>query len=122
GSARSRQRPGPRPRAQELRRRVPVYYSLFDGMSADGRDVRDLPLRERKRILRDLIAFAGPLRFATHRNRNGEAYFAQACRWGWEGLIANPADAPYRAGRGHDCPKFKTLNSQECADVRVTPP
>ena len=82
-------------------------------MYADGRDVRRLPLRDRKRILRELITFGGPLRFATHHNRDGEAYFAQACRWGWEGLIAKRADAPYRAGRGHDWLKFKCLNGQE---------
>jgi DNA ligase D-like protein (predicted ligase) len=107
------QRLGQRQPGQELVRRVPVYYYLFDVMYADGRDVRGLPLRERKRILRDLLSFAGPLRFATHRNRNGEAYFVQACRWGWEGLIAKRADAPYRAGRGHDWLKFKCLNGQE---------
>ena len=111
--ARLQQRLGQRHPDPELRRQVPVYYYLFDVMYADGRDVRDLPLRERKRILRDLITFAGPLRFATHRNRDGEAYYAQACRWGWEGLIAKRADAPYRAGRGHDWLKFKCLNGQE---------
>ena len=111
--AQLQQRLGQRHPGQELLRRVPVYYYLFDIMYADGRDVRDLPLRERKRILRDVIAFAGPLRFATHRNRNGEAYYVQACRWGWEGLIAKRAEAPYRAGRGHDWLKFKCLNGQE---------
>lgn len=111
--AQLQQRLGQRHPDQELVRRVPVYYYLFDVMYADGRDVRDLPLRERKRILRDLVSFSGPLRFATHRNRNGEAYYAQACRWGWEGLIAKRADAPYRAGRGHDWLKFKCLNGQE---------
>lgn len=96
-----------------LLRAAPVYYYLFDVMVAGGRDVRHLPLRQRKTILRDLLTFAGPLRFATHRNRDGEAYFVQACRWGWEGLIAKRADAPYRAGRGRDWLKFKCLNSQE---------
>ena len=107
------QRLGVREPGEELRRSIPVYYYLFDVMWADGRDIRQLPLRDRKKILRDLMAFAGPLRFATHRNRDGEAYFVEACRWGWEGLIAKRADAPYRAGRGHDWLKFKCLNSQE---------
>jgi DNA ligase D-like protein (predicted ligase) len=111
--AQLQQRLGQRHPGPELRRRVPVYYYLFDVMWAGGRDIRDLPLRERKRILRDLLTFIGPLRFATHRNRDGEAYFAQACQWGWEGLIAKRADAPYRAGRGRDWLKFKCLNSQE---------
>ena len=107
------QRLGQRHPDPALRRAVPVYYYLFDVMYADGRDVRGLPLRDRKKILRDLITFGGPLRFATHHNRDGEAYYVQACRWGWEGLIAKRADAPYRAGRGHDWLKFKCLNGQE---------
>jgi bifunctional non-homologous end joining protein LigD len=107
------QRLGVRQPDAGLRRSVPVYYYLFDVMYADGRDVRQLPLRERKVILRKLLTFGGPLRFATHRNRDGAAYFADACRWGWEGLIAKRADAPYRAGRGHDWLKFKCENSQE---------
>jgi bifunctional non-homologous end joining protein LigD len=111
--SRLQQRLGLRRPDAGLVRQVPVYYYLFDVMYAGGRDVRQLPLRERKAILRRLLTFAGPLRFATHRNRNGEAYFADACRWGWEGLIAKRADAPYRAGRGHDWLKFKCENSQE---------
>jgi DNA ligase D-like protein (predicted ligase) len=107
------QRLGVRQPGEDLRRSVPVYYYLFDVMYAAGRDLRPLPLRDRKRILRGLLTFAGPLRFATHRNRDGGAYFADACRWGWEGLIAKRADAPYRAGRGHDWLKFKCENSQE---------
>jgi DNA ligase D-like protein (predicted ligase) len=111
--ARLQQRLGMRHPDAELRRRVPVYYYLFDVMYADGRDVRQLPLRDRKRILRDLLTFSGPLRFTTHRNRDGEAYWAEACQNGWEGLIAKRADAPYRAGRGRDWLKFKCENSQE---------
>ena len=107
------QRLGVRQPDPGLVRQVPVYYYVFDVMYADGADIRHLPLRDRKAILRKLLTFGGPLRFATHHNRDGEAYFAQACRWGWEGLIAKRADAPYRGGRGRDWLKFKCLNSQE---------
>jgi DNA ligase D-like protein (predicted ligase) len=111
--AQLQQRLGVRHPDAELVRKIPVYYYVFDVMYSDGNDIRRLPLRDRKAILRKLLSFAGPLRFATHHNREGEAYFAQACRWGWEGLIAKRADAPYRAGRGHDWLKFKCLNGQE---------
>jgi len=107
------QRLGVRRPDAELVRKIPVYYYVFDVMYADGDDIRQFTLRDRKAILRKLVTFSGPLRFATHHNRDGEAYFTQACRWGWEGLIAKKADAPYRAGRGHDWLKFKCLNSQE---------
>jgi DNA ligase D-like protein (predicted ligase) len=99
----------------ELRARIPVYYYLFDIMFSGGQDVRDRPLRERKELLRQQFSFAaaGPLRFTEHRGTDGEAYYQQACRDGWEGLIAKRADAPYRAGRSKDWLKFKCEGGQE---------
>jgi bifunctional non-homologous end joining protein LigD len=101
-------RPGP-----ELRRRVPVYYYLFDVLYADGNDVRARPLRERKDILADVISFGDPLRFTEHRDTEGEEYYAEACRLGWEGLIAKLAGSPYQAGRSRDWLKFKCQAGQE---------
>jgi bifunctional non-homologous end joining protein LigD len=107
------QRLGVRDPSAELRRRVPVCYYLFDVLHADGADLRQLPLVERKNRLRELFAFADPLRFTTHRDRDGVAYWEWACRKGWEGLIAKRADAPYRAGRSRDWLKFKCENNAE---------
>jgi len=107
------QRLGVRDPSAELRRRVPVFYYLFDVLHADGTDLRPLPLIERKELLRELFAFADPLRYTTHRDRDGVAYWEQACRQGWEGLIAKRADAAYRAGRSRDWLKFKCENNSE---------
>jgi bifunctional non-homologous end joining protein LigD len=111
--SRLQQRLGVRDPRPSLIAQVPVYYYLFDLMWADGRDLRSEPLRERKRLLRELLTFSGPLRFTEHRDTQGEAYFREACAKGWEGLIAKRADAPYRAGRGRDWLKFKCENGQE---------
>src|SRR5262249_35689566 len=92
---------------------VPVCYYVFDVLWADDHDLRPRPLRERKQILRDLLTFAGPLRFTEHVDTDGEAYFRQACASGWEGGIAKRADAPYRAGRSRDGRKFKCESGQE---------
>ena len=100
--------PGP-----ELVERVPVFFYLFDVLWADGRDVRPRPLVERKDILRAVLTFGDPLRFAEHRTQDGEAYYAQACASGWEGLVVKRGDAPYRAGRSRDWLKFKCQNNQE---------
>ncbi len=107
------QRLGVRSPSEELRAAVPVFYYLFDVLWADGQDVRQLPLRERKQVLRKLLSFGGPLRYTTHRRQDGEAYYAQACASGWEGLVVKRADAPYRSGRSHDWLKFKCQNNQE---------
>jgi bifunctional non-homologous end joining protein LigD len=92
---------------------VPVYYYVFDVLHAGGRDVRQLPLTGRKQILRAALAFKDPLRFTEHRDTEGEAFYAEACRDGWEGLIAKRADAPYRSGRTKDWLKFKCESGQE---------
>jgi DNA ligase D-like protein (predicted ligase) len=97
----------------ELIRRVPVYYYLFDIVYADGADLRRQPLLERKRVLRRLLSFGGPLRFSTHRTGQGEAHWREACQKGWEGVIAKRADSLYRSGRTRDWLKFKCENSQE---------
>ena len=98
---------------QRLLRKVPVFYYIFDVLYADDQDVRPRPLRERKDLLRGVLAFTDPLRFTEHRDTDGEAFYAEACRLGWEGLIAKRADAPYRAGRSRDWLKFKCDTNQE---------
>jgi len=55
--------------------------------------VRRRPLRERKPLLAWLLSFDGPLRFAEHRDGNGEPYWEDACAQGWEGLVAKRAAA-----------------------------
>ncbi|HUC56500.1 MAG TPA: non-homologous end-joining DNA ligase [Streptosporangiaceae bacterium] len=107
------QRLGVREPSPDLVARVPVVYFLFDVLWADGHDVRERPLTERKEILRDLLGFGGPLRFAEHRDGNGEPFWDDACARGWEGLIAKRASSRYQAGRTRDWLKFKCVSSQE---------
>jgi len=111
--SRLQRRLGVRDPAPALRAEVPVCIYLFDVLWAGGGDVRPRPLLERKRLLRGLLSFSGPLRFTEHRDTDGEAYYREACQRGWEGIIAKRVDAPYRAGRSRDWLKFKCLNGQE---------
>ena len=101
---------------------VPVYLYLFDILWLDGHDVRELPLRTRKRLLRDGLTYGGPLRLSPHRNEHGVAYFEEACRKGWEGVIAKRADSPYRETRSKDWLKFKCAQGQELVIGGFTAP
>jgi DNA ligase D-like protein (predicted ligase) len=98
---------------QRARNHVPVFYYVFDLLWLDGYDVRKLPLRARKRLLRDALTFNGPVRLTPHRNEAGEKLFEEACRKGWEGLIAKRADSAYTAQRSRDWLKFKCEQGQE---------
>ena len=88
----------------------------------DGEDVRGLPLRERKALLRDALTWDDPLRLTEYRNEAGEAMFAEACSSGWEGVIAKRADSVYTDKRSRDWLKFKCEHGQELVIGGFTPP
>jgi bifunctional non-homologous end joining protein LigD len=104
------------------REAVPAFLYVFDVLHLDGFDTTALPLRARKSLLRAALSFRDPLRFTTHRRRDGEKLFADACRRGWEGLVAKRADAPYTHGRSRDWLKFKCSASQELVIGGYTAP
>jgi bifunctional non-homologous end joining protein LigD len=92
---------------------VAVYYYLFDLLELDGHDLRSLPLLKRKSTLRSAVDFKGRLRFTPHRRGDGEQALQEACRRGWEGLIAKRADSAYVATRSRDWLKLKCIRAQE---------
>ena len=107
---------------QRAERPVAIFYYVFDLLQLGGYDVTALPLRARKALLRRALAFHGPVRLTPHRNRDGEKLYREACRKGWEGLIAKRADAPYVHGRSHDWLKFKCSAEQELVIGGYTAP
>jgi bifunctional non-homologous end joining protein LigD len=107
---------------QRGERPTPVFFYVFDILRVAGEDVTNEPLRARKALLRQTLGFADPIRMTAYRNRDGEAFFAEACRKGWEGLIAKRADAPYTHGRSRDWLKFKCTAEQELVVGGYTAP
>lgn len=98
---------------QALASGIPVYYYLFDLLHLDGEDTTQVPLIERKKMLRTAFRFDDPLRFTTHRVKNGETAFRTACERGDEGVIAKRAEAPYEGRRSTAWLKFKCSRDQE---------
>ena len=101
---------------------IAVFYYLFDIMHLDGEATTDLPLRCRKRLLRRTFQFSDPLRYTTHRVKDGEAAFGAACKRGDEGVIAKLADARYEGRRSPNWLKFKCSRDQEFVIVGYTAP
>jgi DNA ligase D-like protein (predicted ligase) len=90
----------------------PLLY-LFDILHLAGTDTTALPQRARKALLRDALRWDDPVRLTVHRGGDGPALHREACRKGWEGLIAKRADAPYVHGRSRDWLKLKCDAAQE---------
>lgn len=101
---------------------VPAFYYLFDIIYFEGYDLRNLPLRYRKEVLSRGIVFKDPLRFTPHIEREGINYYRQACRNGWEGVIAKRYDSPYVSVRSKDWLKFKCVSEQELVIGGFTEP
>jgi DNA ligase D-like protein (predicted ligase) len=101
---------------------IEVFIYVFDLLELDGRDLTGLPLRERKALLRSSLEFHGPVRYTPHRNEKGEKLFLEACRKGWEGLIAKRADSPYVHSRSGDWLKLKCSFEQELVIGGFTAP
>lgn len=111
--ARLQQRMGLTDPATVQASRVAVYFYAFDVVYAAGCDVTQVALRDRKALLKRLLAFGGRLRYASHRNRDGEAAWREACERGLEGVIAKNGDSAYQHSRSPDWLKFKCVNEQE---------
>jgi bifunctional non-homologous end joining protein LigD len=101
---------------KEGRRDAFVYY-VFDLLHLDGRDLRELPLIERKAELKRLIdaakAAGNTIRYSEHFDEDGALVLQQACRMTLEGIVSKRADAPYRSGRVETFIKTKCSNAQE---------
>ena len=92
---------------------IKVFFYTLDLMYLDRYDLTNVPLKERKSILKKAIDFKDPVRFTAHRNENGQQYYKEACEKGWEGLIAKKADSAYVHSRSGNWLKFKCINQQE---------
>jgi bifunctional non-homologous end joining protein LigD len=101
-----------RPSAQ-LVKAFPVVYCVFDLLEIDGEDITGLPLEERRRRLSKAIRKRAALQLSEAWRDDSQRRYAEACRSGWEGLIAKRAAAPYVPGRSRDWLKLKCVWEQE---------
>lgn len=98
---------------------VPVVYLAFDLLSIGGRDVRSLPLRNRKELLAELVPRRGIIRLLDHLEGDGRPLWDLCRAGGLEGLVAKRADSPYRPGPTRTDYWMKVKRERE-ADFVVT--
>jgi len=91
----------------------PVVLCVFDLLEVDGEDLTGWPLLERRARLAEVIQPSTALQLSEAWRGDSRGRFVEACRSGWEGLIAKRAQAPYAAGRSKDWLKLKCVWEQE---------
>jgi bifunctional non-homologous end joining protein LigD len=96
-------------------KRSPVVYVVFDILEKDGVSLVDLPLTERKRILRDSVKEGKHVLLSDFVEEKGEAYYRVALEKGLEGVMAKKKDSVYEQGaRSGSWLKIKKLRSCDC--------
>src|SRR6201996_1023333 len=106
-----------------LRHEAKLLYCAFDLMFADGKDLRKLPLIERKKRLKAILPRHKLIAYSAHRKGSGKKFFAEAERRHLEGIMAKRADSPYASGgRTADWLKVKTAQRQEVVIAGFTAP
>jgi bifunctional non-homologous end joining protein LigD len=91
-------------------------YFLFDLLILDGKDLRKKALIERKAALAKLLTkkpLPDWLIYSDHVEGAGDAFFAEACGAGLEGVVSKRADSPYVSGRTKAWLKIKCQKRAE---------
>ena len=79
---------------------TPPIYMAFDCLYLEGRDLRRLPLRERRTELERVVDNDQRLIFpARQLAPNGLEAWREVLERGYEGLVGKDESAPYRGGR-----------------------
>jgi bifunctional non-homologous end joining protein LigD len=99
-----------------------LAFAVFDLLWLDGRDVRQVPIEERKELLEALLAHAEPplsLSRAVAGSLEQIASVAKAS--GLEGLVAKKKGSAYVAGSSSAWIKIKFDRRQDCAIIGYIP-
>ena len=96
-----------------LARSTPVVYFAFDVLYLDGYDLRNVELRERRRLLEEIVTPGGMLRISHAFPGAGAEMLAAAREHGLEGIIAKRAGSCYESRRSREWVKIKIVNEQE---------
>jgi bifunctional non-homologous end joining protein LigD len=94
-------------RVREAVHEWPARFYVFDLLALNGRDLRGLPLLERKRLLRKLFDDSGTLIFVNGIHAQGCAVFEQIVALDLEGMVAKRLDSTYQRGCSRNWLKIK---------------
>ena len=101
---------------------LPAALYVFDLLGFEDFDVRQLPLVERKSLLKEVLPPVGPLRYSDHLEEQGEHFFEEVQKMKLEGIIAKKADSLYRGGRSAQWIKVRADKSDDFVVVGFTQP
>jgi bifunctional non-homologous end joining protein LigD len=102
--------------------RVPVVYAVFDCLYRSGRDLRELPLSQRREEMEEAIGETLRLIPSRRLGSDGRKAYREAKRRGFEGVVGKDASSPYVEGRTLRWLKVKAKQEEELVIGGYTAP
>ncbi len=100
-----------------------LVYQVFDLLWLNGHSTEDLPLIQRKELLKEALTETGSITYCDHIPEKGIEFFAQMKKMQLEGMIAKRADSTYSENhRTADWLKIKFSNTDEVIICGFTEP
>lgn len=82
-----------------------MMVSIFDVLALDGNDLRELPLSERRRLLKDHVKTNPQVELVQTRNAASPEevikIYEDYLDKGYEGIVAKPVESPYLSGKSN---------------------
>jgi bifunctional non-homologous end joining protein LigD len=101
---------------------APLVFHAFDLLYLDGRLLLDVPLEDRKRLLKARLRPHPQVRYLSHIAEDGELLHASVAEQGLEGVIAKLRRSRYESGRrSRAWLKIKVRRDQELVVVGYEP-
>jgi bifunctional non-homologous end joining protein LigD len=100
---------------QRQLQRAPAVYIVFDILEKDGTSLTQLPLMQRKEILKSSLQEGVNVLLCDYIEEKGEAYFGLVLQKGLEGVVAKKKSSLYNEGlRSGSWLKIKKLKTCDC--------
>lgn len=100
-----------------------IVYYVFDILQYQDKDVKGLPLTERKALLQRVLPVSAAIRYSDHVTGEGKKLFRLVKSKKMEGIMAKRADSIYMPGvRTREWLKIKHHHSQEAIIIGYTEP
>lgn len=101
----------------------PLLFYAFDLLELDGKKTEDLPLIDRKKLLKKILGKNKTIRYCDHIERDGIAFLQTAKDQGLEGIMAKKKDSIYTEGyRSKEWIKIRNIQSTEVVIAGYTEP
>lgn len=102
---------------------TPLVYQVFDLLWLNGHSTEELPLIQRKELLKEALIETDTIKYCDHIPEKGIEFFKQMKKMQLEGMIAKRADSLYIENhRTSDWLKIKFSNTEEVIICGFTEP